>query len=313
MLTVGVDVGGTKLLGVVATREGEVVAERLRPTAEEPDAVLADVAAMVADLRAEVPEAAAAGVGAAGLVDLDGVMRHAPNLARFEGVEVRARLEAACGLPVAVDNDANAAALGELLYGAARGRSEALVVTLGTGIGGGIVAGGRVYRGGQGLAAEVGHVTVDPDGPRCACGAHGHWEAIASGRALGRMGQEWAARGEAPGVLARAGGDPKEVSGSQVGESALAGEADGLAILSAYARAVALGLGGLVNVLDPEVVVVAGGLVELGDVLLDRVRTELAAFVVGSGHRTLPPIVVAELGERAGAIGAAALARTLLP
>lgn len=313
MLTIGVDVGGTKLLGVVADGEGKVAAERLRRTAAGPDAVLADVAAMLAELRAEVPETAAVGVGVAGLVDFDGVMRYAPNLPGWVGVPVGARLEEACDLPVTVDNDANAAVLGELLHGAARGRSEVLLVTLGTGIGGGIVTGGRVYRGAHGLAAEVGHVTVDPAGPRCACGALGHWEALASGDALGRMGRERAARGEAPGVVARAGGDPEAVTGLHVGDSAQAGEADGLAILSAFARAVAVGLGGLVNVLDPELVVVGGGLVELGDVLLDRVRTELAAFVEAPGHRALPPVVAAELGERAGAIGAAALARAILP
>ncbi len=313
MLTAGIDLGGTKVLGVVADDAGRVVAERRRPTPPGRDAALAEMVAVLAELRAAVPGVAAVGVGVPGLVDFDGVLRYAPNLPGFEGVEVRAIVEAASALPVAVDNDANLATLAEVLHGAARGHSEVLLVTLGTGIGGGIVTGGRLYRGGQGFAAEIGHVTVDPDGPQCACGARGHWEALASGTALGRRGREWAAQGEAPGVLARAGGRVEAILGYHVGAAALEGEPDGLALMSAHGRAVAIGLGGLINVLDPEVVVIGGGLVELGDVLLDPIRRELPDFVEAPARRTLPLIVAARLGEHAGAVGGAALARTLVP
>ena len=311
MLTIGVDVGGTKLLGVVADAGGRIVAERRGPTVGDPDDTLADMTRMVGDLRDETPGISAVGVGVAGLVDLAGVLHYAPNLPGWEDVPVRAHLEADSGLPVAVDNDANVAALGEALFGAARGYSEALLITLGTGIGGGIVKGGQVYRGAHGFAAEVGHFTVDPAGPPCACGGKGHWETVASGNALGRLGREAAARGHAPGVLARAGGAVEAIRGYHVGDAAQAGEPDGVALLSAFARAVALGLGGLVNILDPEIVVIAGGLVELGDVLLAPVRAELVDFVEAPGRRPLPPVVAAALGERAGAVGAAALARTL--
>lgn len=309
LLTAGFDLGGTKLLGVVADEAGTVVAEARRPTGRDPDAVLADLAALLAELRRGQPSIAAVGFGVAGLVDLEGVMRRAPNLPGWDGVPVRARLEALLDLPVTVDNDANTAAYGELLHGAARGRTEVLVVTLGTGIGGAIVTGGRVYRGGHGLAAEIGHITVDADGPPCACGASGHWESIASGRALGRLGRDWALRGEAPTVLRLAGGDPEAVTGVHVGDAAQSGALDGLAIVERYAAAVAVGLGSLVNVLDPELVVIAGGLVELGDVLLSPVTAALGPFVVGSRERPMPPVVAAALGERAGAIGAADLAR----
>lgn len=310
MLTAGLDLGGTKLLAVALDADGRVAAETLAATGTGPDDVLGRAAAALAALESEAGPVAAVGVGAAGLVDLDGVVRYAPNLPGFEGVDLRARLEAACGRPVAVDNDANAAAFGEFLYGAARGRSEVLLVTLGTGIGGGIITGGRVCRGGRGLAAEIGHITVDPEGPVCSCGAPGHWEAVASGTALGRVGRAWAERGDAPGVLARAGGDPGAVTGYHVGAAALAGEPDGRAIVAGLARSVAVGLGGLVNVLDPEVVIVGGGLVALGDLLLDPVREALPTFVEAPAHRTVPPLVPARLGERAGAVGAAALART---
>jgi glucokinase len=311
LLTIGVDLGGTKLLGVVADGAGTVVAETLRPSGDGAEAVLAGLAAVVDELAAAVPEAEAVGVGVAGMVDYEGVVRYAPNIPGIDGLEVATRLEKACRLPVAVDNDANVAALGEALHGAARGHSEVLVVTFGTGIGGGIVTGGRLLRGGHGYAAEIGHFTIDPDGPPCACGARGHWESFASGTGLGRMGREWAARGDAPGILARAGGDPAAVTGHMVGESAVAGEAEGLALLDTYARWVAVGLGGLVNIFDPELVVVSGGLVTLGDLLLDRIRAELPAFVEAPEHRIVPPVVAAGLGSRAGAIGAAALARPL--
>jgi glucokinase len=313
VLTAGVDIGGTKLLAVAATEKGEIVAERRQLTAEGPEAVLSATAAVVADLLAAEPSIAGVGLGLPGLVDLNGVVHYAPNLPGFIGVAARDYLAAACPVPVVVDNDANVAALGEVLHGAGRGHREVLVVTLGTGIGGGLIINGAVNRGGYGLAAEIGHFTVDRDGPLCACGARGHWEALASGTALGRRAREWAARGEAPGVLARAGGVVEAVTGHEVGESALAGEADGLAILAEHAGVVALGLGGLVNILDPELVVIGGGLVHLGEALLAPIRAALPEHVEAPGLRIVPPVVAAALGEHAGAVGAAALARTLLP
>ena len=313
MLTAGVDIGGTKVLAVAATGKGEVVAERRQPTAAGPDAVLAATAAVVADLIAAEPGIAAVGVGLPGLVDLNGVVHYAPNLPGFVGVAARERLAAACPVPVVVDNDANVAALGEVLHGAGRGCREVLVVTLGTGIGGGLVINGAVNRGGFGLAAEIGHFTVDRDGPLCACGERGHWEALASGTALGRRAREWAARGDAPGVLARAGGVVEMVTGHEAGQSALAGEPDGLAILAEHAGDVALGLGGLVNILDPELIVIGGGLVHLGETLLAPIRAAFPAHVEAASLRTVPPVEAAALGERAGAVGAAALARTLVP
>ena len=313
MLTAGVDIGGTKLLAVAATEKGEIVAQRRQPTASGPDAILSAVATVVADLVAAEPAIAALGVGLPGLVDLDGYVHYAPNLPGFVGVAARERLVATCPVPVVVDNDANVAALGEVLHGAGRGRREVLVVTLGTGIGGGLIINGAEYRGGYGLAAEIGHFTVDPDGPLCACGARGHWEAVASGTALNRRAREWAVRGDAPGVLALAGGNVEAVTGHEVGQAAAAGETDALSILTEHARAVAVGLGGLVNILDPELIVISGGLVDLGDSLLGPLRAVLPEYVEAADRRQMPPVVPAALGEHAGAVGAAALARTLLP
>ena len=313
VLTAGIDIGGTKLLAVAATGKGEIVAERRQPTAEGPDAILSATCAVVADLLAAEPGIAAVGVGLPGLVDLGGVVHYAPNLPGFVGVPARQRLAAACPVPVVVDNDANVAALGEVLHGAGRGHREVLVVTLGTGVGGGLVINGDVYRGGHGLAAEIGHFTVDPAGPLCACGERGHWEAIASGTALGRRAREWAARGDAPAVLAWAGGVVEAVTAHHVRMAAEAGEPDGPAILAEHARAVATGLGGLVNILDPEIVVISGGLIDLGDHLLAPLRAVLPEYVEAAALRPMPPVLPAALGEHAGAVGAAALARTLLP
>jgi glucokinase len=267
---------------------------------------------VVAELVAAEPGIATVGVGLPGLVDLDGLVHYAPNLPGFVGVAARERLAAACPVPVVVDNDANVAAFGEVLHGAGRGHREVLVVTLGTGIGGGLIIHGAEYRGGYGLAAEIGHFTVDPNGPLCACGARGHWEAVASGTALGRRAREWAARGEAPNVLALAGGVVDAVTGHEVGRAAAAGQADGLAILTEHARAVAVGLGGLINILDPEIIVISGGLVELGEYLLGPLRAVLPEYVEAPDRRPMPSVVPAALGEHAGAVGAAALARTLL-
>jgi glucokinase len=257
--------------------------------------------------------AAAVGVGAAGLVDREGGVQYAPNIPAFRRTPLRTELEDAIGLPVVVDNDANAAAWGEVVHGAARGALYALMITLGSGIGGGIVARGRIIRGAHGFAAEVGHFQIDPSGPMCACGERGHWEAFASGHALGRSGREWARDGRAPGVLARAGGDPEAVTGVHVGDSAQAGEPDGRELLAEYAASVAVGLAGLANILDPERIVISGGLVELGDTLLTPVRDAFAHYIEGAEYRPMIPIVPAALGERAGVIGAAARARDLEP
>jgi glucokinase len=217
------------------------------------------------------------------------------------------------GRPVVVDNDANMAALGEVTYGAAKGAKDALMVTLGTGIGGGIVLNGAVLRGANGFAAEIGHITVQRGGPRCACGEYGHWEAIASGNALGRMARELVAAGKGAAILAAAHGNIDAVTGHEVGDAAAAGDADALALLDEYADNVAIGLAGLANVLDPGLIVFAGGIIVLGALLFDPLTAAFRRHVEGVEHRPLIPIVPAALGVPAGAIGAAVLARQLLP
>ncbi len=307
--TVGVDLGGTNVRAAVVDAAGVVQVEERAPTVTDWPGLHDTIADLVASLRRAEPDTAGVGVGAAGLVDRDGAVHYAPNIPKLIKVPLRERLAARFDVPVVVDNDANAAAWGEVCHGAARGISHALVITLGTGVGGGIIIDGRVYRGRHGFAAEVGHWPFDPNGPWCACGERGHWEALASGGALGTLARARVAAGEAPTVLARAGGDPNRVTSVEVGAAAVAGDADGIRLLEEYAEHVALGFAGLANVLDPELIVVSGGLVELGDVLLAPLRDAFAGHLEGAEYRPDVPIVAAELGERAGVVGAAALAR----
>lgn len=308
--TIGVDLGGTNLRVAVVDRDGRIIDEHQIPTPENGAAALMDATVSgVEQLLATHGDAAAVGIGVAGLVDQDGMVHYGPNLPMLVDVPLAAELGKRLPVPVVVDNDANVAAWGEVRHGAARNARHALVITLGTGVGGGIVIDGRVHRGAHGFAAEVGHWQFDPAGAKCACGETGHWEAEASGKALGRLAREFAGVGRAPNVLARAGGVVDAIGGEHAGDAAQAGEPDGLEILAVYARNVAIGFAGLANILDPEMIVVSGGLIELGDVLLEPVRAAFASQLEGAPHRPPVPIVPAELGDRAGVIGGAVLAR----
>jgi alkanesulfonate monooxygenase SsuD/methylene tetrahydromethanopterin reductase-like flavin-dependent oxidoreductase (luciferase family) len=197
-VTVGIDIGGTKVLGVVVDGDGTVLAEHVEPSEYGFEPLVECILRVLSAIGS--PDAPI-GVGAAGLVTLDGSLNYAPNIPNVVHAPLQRELSKRTGRPVAVDNDANVAALGEVTHGAAVGARDALMVTLGTGIGGGIILDGRVLRGAHGFAAEIGHFTVDRDGPVCACGERGHWESIASGSALGRMAREMIATGRAKAVL----------------------------------------------------------------------------------------------------------------
>jgi len=308
--TVGIDLGGTNLRFGVVDADGTIVDEHRLPAPHELHALVDAIRKGIDAVRAAEP--GAVGIGAAGMIDDDGVVHYAPNLPMFIDAPLRALVQEVVDLPLVVDNDANVAAWGEYCHGALRGHRHGLLVTLGTGVGGGIIADGRLLRGAHGFAAEVGHWQFDPAGPKCACGEIGHWEAMASGAALGRMGRDRARAGVAPSVVARASGEVDAVTGVEVGDSAQAGEPDGVAIVAELAHAVALGLAGLTNILDPEVIVVSGGLVELGDALLVPIREAFVGHLEGAAHRPEVPIVAGELGDAAGVVGAAALARELV-
>ena len=313
MLTIGVDVGGTKIAAGVIDEGGTIVARRrIETQAADPQAVVAGIAKVAQELRAAAPAAAAIGVGAAGLVDAArGIVLSAPNIA-WEDVHLRALLEDRAGLPTAVDNDANVAALGEAVHGAGRGAGDQVMVTVGTGIGGGFVFGGRLYRGGGGLGAEIGHMIVDAGGEACGCGNRGCWETVASGTALGRMARARASEPGARDVVARAGGVAAAITGEIVGEAAAAGDAFARELVDEAGGWLGLGMANLVNILDPELIVVSGGVVEgCDELLLAPARKALAAHVIGAG-RSGPPVLRSALGGDAGVVGAAALARALV-
>jgi glucokinase len=219
------------------------------------------------------------------------------------GVELDRRL----GLPIRVDNDATCAAWGEHLGGAARGVRDAVCVTLGTGIGAGIIADDELVRGAHGFAGEAGHMVVDPRGPLCPCGRRGCWERFASGSGLRWLGREAAEAGRFHRGVELAGGMAEHVHGEHVTQACAEGDAEALAVMRSFADWVALGVANLVTLLDCSLVVIGGGLVEAGDLLLDPVRAAFAEQVMAPGERTDVRIVAAELGERAGAIGAALL------
>jgi glucokinase len=310
-LVLGLDVGGTKVLGIAMAEDGSVVGESRWPTPRGQSALMDTLEAVARDLCDAIRdggEVTAVGVGAPGLVDRDGVLRAAPNLPGVEQLPLRAELEVRLGLPVRADNDATCAAWGERQLGAARGRDHVVVVTLGTGIGGGIITEGRLYRGANGFAGEIGHMVVEPHGPLCPCGQRGCWERYASGSGLGNLAREAAYAGQAPRVLELAGGDPEAVRGEHVTRAAMDGDKGACAVFARFAWWLALGLANLANAFDPEMFVIGGGLVKAGDVLFLPARAAFASLVEAADSRPDVAIVPASLGERAGAMGAAALA-----
>jgi glucokinase len=309
--TIGVDLGGTKCYGLLLDADGSIVAEHRVPTPRGRDAVVEAVASVVEHLRAEADgEVRSVGVGVPGLVDRSGVLRFAPNLPGTLDVDMQACMtERLSGLRWRFENDATCAGWGEKAHGAAQGMRDVVVVTLGTGIGGGIITGGEVFLGANGFAGEIGHMVVDPHGPPCPCGKKGCWERFASGSGLGRLAREAALAGRAARVIELAGGDPELVKGEHVTAAAAEGDEGARKILAEFAWWLALGLANLANIFDPECFVLGGGLVAAGDLLMTPAREAFAELVEGSQHRPEVAIVPAQLGERAGAIGAAALAR----
>jgi glucokinase len=303
----GIDVGGTKVRVLRVGRHGEILARASVPTpADDPEATLEAMATTARGVMS--PAVVAVGVGAAGMVDaMKGILRFAPNLAWRE-LPIAERISTALGVACQLDNDANAAAYGEYRFGAGRGYRHMLLVTLGTGIGGGIIMDGRLARGAHGFAAEIGHVIVDPTGPKCGCGNVGCWEQVASGRAIGRAGVAAARQHPDSRILALAGGDPERVTGAIVTEAGLEGDQVAVAILREIGVRLGQGMAGLANILDPQIVVVGGGAIRAGDLLLEPARDAFLDAIEAPDHRPFVPIVAAELGDDAGAVGAATLA-----
>jgi glucokinase len=308
---VGIDVGGTKIASLLVDRNGAILDRDVRPTpAHEQEATLQ---AMEASSRAVLTaEVAAIGISAAGLVEAGtGIMRYAPNLSWRDAPLVE-RIGGTFGLPTVADNDNNAAAWGEYRFGIGRGHANILFVGVGTGIGGGIIADGALLRGAHGFAAEIGHTIVEPDGPVCGCGNHGCWEQVASGSAIVRDARAAVMKHPHSLLVKLSGGDPAHVTGSMVTEAARQGDTVSRGILNEVGHRLGQGIAGLVNVLDPELVIVGGGVSEAGDLLLAPARTAYSRSVEGGAFRPDVPILAASLVNDAGGIGAATMAFELL-
>lgn len=310
-LTVGVDVGGTKIAAGLVTGDGRIVERRRRATpAHDGDATALAVVELVEELRATTTRpVTGVGIGVPGFVNAarDDVLL-APNMA-WPVKPIGDVVAAATGLPTVLENDGNAAAWGEHRYGAGQGSADMLLVCVGTGIGGGLVLGGRLHRGG-GMAGEVGHLALVPGGEPCGCGLRGCWEAYASGTAMTRAARA-AVTARAPGserLSSLTGGDPARVTGGLVTEAALAGDPFSRDLLHRLGTRVGQGLASLVAVLDPTLVVIGGGVVEAGDLLLGPVAASLHRNTTGAGVRAMPRLAAAGLGNDAGLVGAAALA-----
>jgi glucokinase len=310
-LTCGVDVGGTKILGGVVDERGTVV-EQLEVVSPATDvAAIEDaITGLVADLASR-HAIEAVGVGAAGYIDRSrSVVMFAPNLA-WRDLDLRAELEQRLHRPVVVENDANAAAWAEFRHGAGEDVDDLLLLTVGTGVGGGVVIDGRLHRGAFGVGGEAGHIRVVPDGVLCGCGNRGCLESYGSGTALVREARAAAAAGSllARTLLDRAGGDPAAITGPMITTCAQEGDPFCIEQLVALGTWLGEGIASLAAVLDPGVVVLGGGVAAAGDLLLDPIRTAFAHQLTGRGHRPLAEVRPAVLGNRAGLIGAADLAR----
>jgi len=311
-LTVGVDVGGTKIAAGVVDEDGKLLSSTRRETpATDTRMVLEGIADAVRELRS-AHEITAVGIGAAGFVDAGRArVLFAPNLA-WRDEDLRAQLSDQLGLPVVVENDANAVAWAESRFGAGRDHDDLVAITVGTGIGGGVVMGGRLLRGGYGVAAEIGHITMVPYGRRCGCGLQGCWEQYGSGRSLVSEAREIARHSPAfaAGLLAAAGGDAEAITGEMVTAHAQQGDVGALHCFDEIGRWIGLGLAQLAAVLDPTLFVLGGGVSSAGEVLRDRVENVFRANLTGRGHRPVAEVRLAELGWESGMVGAADLART---
>lgn len=314
---VGIDVGGTNALGIALDADGAVAATAQRPTPRG-DGSLPRLITTLAELVDELGPGAdhadhdaghgtGIGVGVPGLVTRDGVLRAAPNLDGVAEFDVAGQLGERLGRRVLVDNDATCATVAEWQLGAGRGVDDLLLVTLGTGIGGGMVANGAVQRGANGFAGEFGHMVVDPNGPRCPCGRRGCWERYASGSGLAMLAREAATGRRLANVVRHAGGDAQAVRGEHVQAAAREGDPEALAVIDEFARWVALGLANLTNAFDPEMFVLGGGLAAGADLYLDPIVGWFGELLYQPHLRPVPRVEFARWGPLAGAVGAALL------
>lgn len=312
-LVVGVDLGGTKIYTALADRDGRLLTEIKIPTEARhgPEHVIkriVDTVNRVKEQGGVDGGVIALGIGAPGPLDAStGVVHQAPNLG-WQDIALKKLLEDALDIPVAVDNDGNLAALGEYVYGAGRGAGDMVYITVSTGVGGGLILNGRLYHGSAYGAGEIGHMTIDPGGPRCSCGNYGCLEAMASGTAIARAARWLVEAGAGKAILAAAGGDREAIDSSVVARASAGGDGEAREILISAGRALGIGVANVVNLLNPAMVVLGGGAMQVGPILWETMEEEVArrALFASRQHVRLIP---AALGARSGLLGAVALAR----
>lgn len=310
--TVGIDIGGTKVLGGVVDETGVLIRRARRDTPAEGGVALTQAIADVALELMKDSKIDSVGVSVAAFISADRkTILATPNIKDWNGVNLDYELTSRIGLPVVIENDANSAAWGEFKFGAGRGKENILMLTVGTGIGGGIVINSNLHRGSFGIAAEIGHLRIVPNGLLCGCGAHGCFEQYGSGTALLRHARE--ALKEQPdlasNILNRGDGSIAGVKGGAITEAARDGDELALSIFETTGDYLGAGIASLAVILDPEAIVIGGGVIDAGDILLNPIRSSVEKYMPFARKHPHPQIVAAQLGNEAGLVGVADLAR----
>lgn len=311
-LILGVDIGGTKVATALATAQGEILAREYVPTSAkaEPDAVINSICALanktLSAKRVKPSQLLGIGIAAAGIIDSDnGRVITSPNLPAWHEVPLRDAVKQPFGIPVYLGNDATLAALGEWYFGLKKGVANLIYITVSTGIGGGIIAGGRLYTGACGAGGEIGHMTIDVNGPRCNCGSIGCWEALASGTALARGAVRQIRKGASTSIVELVDGDLSRIDAKVVFQAAEGGDELAKKLISRLAYYFGVGLANLVNIFAPELILIGGGVAKMGDLLLQPAISLVRerAYVTLAYDVEIKPAL---LGDDSGVLGAVA-------
>jgi glucokinase len=311
LLSIGIDIGGTKILGALVDPEGKILSElRVPSPAQDPDLMVDTVVGLIEELTSQATDViAGVGVAAAGFIDAEqSHILYAPNL-NWRNEPMKERLQKRISLPVFIENDANAAGWAEYKFGAGRGSKDMAMLTLGTGVGGAIIADYKLRRGGFGIGGELGHVRVVQDGRQCGCGRRGCVEQYSSGTAVVKAARKLVANEGPMGQRLRELSLGNELTGLHVYQALLESDPGAVSLVRTAADYLAQAMGTIVAVLDPQVFVIGGGLSEAGDLILDPIREALSSQLPAKGYRPEPKIVAARFTNQAGVIGAADLAR----
>jgi glucokinase len=308
---IAIDLGGTQLRAALCTPDGTIHQRVSRKTRARRglEAVLERICETAEQVWPEEGKVRAIGISAPGPLDpFNGIVLGAPNLPGWERVPLRDIVSARFDLPVFVGNDANLAALGEHRFGAGQGFDDMIYMTISTGIGGGILVGGKLLLGHKGLAGEIGHIVLQPNGPQCGCGNRGCLEALASGTAIGRQALTLAAAGRAPAILAAAGGDLTQISSKSVGEAAAQGDKVAIRLLRRAGRFIGIGIANLMHLFNPQCFVLGGGVTQAGDLLFNPIRRTARRQVQIPQYAEGTEIIPAALGDDVSLLGALTLA-----